>query len=627
MFMHTDAIRSLIQQQEYDQALAAIERRFRTTQYDLTDEDQFKEYTKLLQLRVTARTMLDGTDSAILELARKEKYPDVSTIEITEKHSIRLIDQNISLIACDAVVNSIHIDKHFDYAPISYSQTFLQVLGSEEINRQLNGQFSQKNFRGFVTLQHPHLAARMSYHIPAYFNNNEVDIDALRRGIVNVIRHANNAGFQHIAFAPLGMSCNCSDDERKLIIDGICDAITTHLRGLGSKSAPLITFSFSRRDTFNSFEDAMRRRSKYGVLMSKMLKELNDNQRELINATGTKSDEFTAVLKEIAYVASEPNPILLLGETGVGKSFIARHIHNISGRPGSFHDLNCASITPEQLYVFVFGHTKGAFTSVEDEESIFEKAAGGTVFFDEIGYASKYFQQSLLLFLDRGEYRKPGVKEPLPANVRLIFGTNQDPDVQLNRGLLMHDFHARIASSRVFTIPPLRERPTDIPPFAERKLEQLHRHSQVNGLGHAEVKITAEAIELLQTYPWPGNVRQLVHYIENIYYNALYASCLWITAEMIQQRPPRVRMYGSNLMHEFEDCVRPILDSWDHRVNGSFLNNFVEPILAKMYLDEFGHPKKDAKAVLGLDGERGDASLLMRAYKRYEKTLKSYSSV
>ena len=228
------------------------------------------------------------------------------------------------------------------------------------------------------------------------------------------------------------------------------------------------------------------------------------------------SDPVSATLLEyIERIAPSEAPVLIGGETGTGKELVARHIHLLSGRKGPFLAVNCGAISDQLAESELFGHEAGSFTgAVGKREGWFEAANEGTLFLDEIGDLPLPLQVKLLRVLQEKEVVRIGSRKSIPVNVRLVVATNVDLDYAVSAGHFRRDLLYRINIAQV-KLPPLRERPGDILPLAEYFLKIYSQR-----MGYRQPQFSAEATELLLTYSWPGNIREL----ENVVHFALLVS-------------------------------------------------------------------------------------------------------
>jgi two-component system response regulator HupR/HoxA len=205
-------------------------------------------------------------------------------------------------------------------------------------------------------------------------------------------------------------------------------------------------------------------------------------------------------------IAGHDLSVLVNGESGTGKELLARAIHYNSPRAGrAFVVENCGALPDTLLEAELFGHKKGAFTGAhEDRIGLFQQADGGTLFLDEIGDTSPALQVKLLRALQEGEVRPIGSPRPVAVNVRIIAATNRDLEADVASGRFRKDLYYRIAGITL-TMPPLRERPQDIPLIVTALLQK----SALTGR-----RFTPAAMERIVRYPWPGNVRELQNEVQ-----------------------------------------------------------------------------------------------------------------
>ncbi len=243
--------------------------------------------------------------------------------------------------------------------------------------------------------------------------------------------------------------------------------------------------------------------------------------RELIG----RSDAMLAVSKQIALSAQSNAPVLITGESGTGKEIVAKLVHQYSGRSGAFVAVNCAAIVDTLLESELFGHEKGAFTgAVSRKPGRFQQARDGTLFLDEIGELAMPLQAKLLRALQEQVVEPVGATAPVPVNCRIIAATHRDLFEMAREGLFREDLAYRL---EVITIhlPPLRERPEDLPLLIQALLERAALRME-----RPVPPLTDEARAKLLAHRWPGNVREL----ENVLTQALVqARDGAITAHMI----------------------------------------------------------------------------------------------
>src|SRR6202050_1181670 len=233
------------------------------------------------------------------------------------------------------------------------------------------------------------------------------------------------------------------------------------------------------------------------------------NQRRFERLIGN-SPALESVLGHVERVAPTDSTVLLQGETGTGKELIARAIHNISPRCGRpFIKLNCAAIPLDLLESELFGHEKGAFTgAIAQKLGRFELADKGTLFLDEVGDIPPQLQPKLLRILQEQEFERLGSSRTHQVDVRLVAATHRDLAEMVRNGDFRSDLYFRL---NVFPVelPPLRDRREDIPALVEHFVEIIGRW-----VGKHIYHIPPEAMIVLRSYEWPGNIRELQNLIE-----------------------------------------------------------------------------------------------------------------
>jgi PAS domain S-box-containing protein len=216
------------------------------------------------------------------------------------------------------------------------------------------------------------------------------------------------------------------------------------------------------------------------------------------------------VREQIKNAARSEAPVLVLGESGTGKELVAAAVHALSRRAqGPFVKVNCAALNENLLESELFGHRRGAFTgAMRDRQGRFEAASGGTIFLDEIGDMAPAMQAKLLRVLEGREIERVGENTPVPVDIRLVSATNRQLAALVGSGAFREDLLYRVNVIPI-TLPPLRERADDVPLLVAHLLARIGAANDRPGL-----RVTPAALELLQTYCWPGNVRQLINALE-----------------------------------------------------------------------------------------------------------------
>ena len=223
------------------------------------------------------------------------------------------------------------------------------------------------------------------------------------------------------------------------------------------------------------------------------------------------SEAMRSTLRIAHAAAQNDSTILLLGESGSGKDYLARYIHNRSKRAGGpYFSVNCAAISLELAESELFGHEPGSFTGAQGRKrGLVELAEGGTLLLNEIGELSLPLQAKLLTFLDTKKFTRVGGEKEISVNLRLIAATNRDLGKEVEEGRFRKDLFYRINVLSI-TVPPLRDRREDIPILVEEILSQLHTEMQFV----TPPSIDAATMEMLKRYAWPGNVRELRNVLE-----------------------------------------------------------------------------------------------------------------
>jgi two-component system, NtrC family, response regulator AtoC len=294
-----------------------------------------------------------------------------------------------------------------------------------------------------------------------------------------------------------------------------------------------------------------------------------------------ESRSLQAVYRVIEAVKENKSTVLVSGESGTGKELVARTIHQrgpLAERP--FIAINCAGLSETLLDSQLFGHRRGAFTgAVADHDGVFRAAHGGTLFLDEVSEIPLSLQPKFLRAVQEREVTPLGASVPVPVDVRLIAATNRDLEAEVRSGTFRADLFYRLNVVHI-EMPPLRAHPEDIPLLVEHFLQSFSRQYRVS-----PKRVTAEALERLTAYAWPGNIRELQNLIERAF--ALS------TAETItlEDLPPAVAGWVAPEVATEDEGELPTLGDAERRLIAGALRRS-------------GGNKKEAARLLGIDRQR-----------------------
>jgi two-component system response regulator AtoC len=226
-----------------------------------------------------------------------------------------------------------------------------------------------------------------------------------------------------------------------------------------------------------------------------------DSEPELIGQSAAMREVF----KLIGLAAATDASVLIVGESGTGKELVAAALHRHSDRAaGPFIRVNCGALPEGLIESELFGHERGAFTGADRQRpGRFERASGGTIFLDEVGELPLSAQAKILRVLQQHEFERVGGTETLRTDARVVSATHRDLGKEVAAGRFREDLYYRLNVARII-IPPLRDRPVDIPILAEYILRRVERRH-----GWGELSLSSEALAAISERPWPGNVRQL----------------------------------------------------------------------------------------------------------------------
>jgi len=275
------------------------------------------------------------------------------------------------------------------------------------------------------------------------------------------------------------------------------------------------------------------------------LEQENQQLRQKLGGTQIvfSGEKMRRLMSQVERVASSESRVCILGETGTGKELIARTIHEKSNRRQGPHvTLNCAAVPAELIESELFGHEKGSFTGAASRHAgKFEQAHEGTLFLDEIGDMPLHMQAKLLRVLEQSEVERIGSDKPIKINVRVIVATHRNLEELVRQGGFRQDLFHRIYVFPV-TLPPLRERVEDIPALVLHFAAQISKQN-----GWKEISFAPEAMQSMQTYSWPGNIRELRNVVERL---LLFREGDLVTAATVQTALPALPPQPSSASHE-----------------------------------------------------------------------------
>ena len=373
------------------------------------------------------------------------------------------------------------------------------------------------------------------------------------------------------------------DAEALVIIMTAYSSVDTAIAALRKGAYDYVTKPFVNADLLQTVRNAVDHRELFQE--NRVLRREVNRQYSFSEIIGT-SDALEKVLELVKKVAATSAHILIQGESGTGKELIARSIHFNSGRSDRpFRAINCGALSESLLESELFGHVKGSFTgAVVDHQGLFRSTAGGTLFLDEVGEMTPSLQVKLLRALQEHEVTPVGATTPVRFDARIIAATNKDLEGEIAEGRFREDLYYRLNVVEI-TVPPLRERRDDIPLLVRYFVSRISRAQN-----QTEKPVTAEVLNALIRYDWPGNIRELEHVIER----AVILSSSEIDTESLPEKIRReaIGQNGSDRPPTLEEVER----------------SYVGDILRSVDGD-----KVQAARILGID-----LSTLYRKLKRYE---------
>ena len=319
-----------------------------------------------------------------------------------------------------------------------------------------------------------------------------------------------------------------------------------------------------------------------------------------------KSREMRVMFDQLQEIADAQGPVLIQGESGVGKELVAKAVHDLSQRKRApFLAVNCAGIPAELLESEFFGHEEGAFTgAVKKRQGLFQRTHQGSLLLDEIGEMPYSLQSKLLRVLQDGTFRPVGSSKEHQVDVRVICSTNQELESRMASGEFRQDLYYRLETFSL-TVPPLRERKDDIPILATHFLNRycLQTGKEIQGL-------SSDALDLLSQYSFPGNVRELQNIIERA---VTFCHCSHLEVDHL---PTRIRQYSSGSIQDLPASTDGVMNSLVRDQGMLPTLQELEKHYIEHVLEKTGGNKRRAAAILGVSrrtlyrhlGQSGDSN-------------------
>jgi len=462
-------------------------------------------------------------------------------------------------------------------------------------------------------------------YLRGYSKNNDVNIKSTVDGLNNILNGLVEDGKENIIIHfPID---NFKISESALFL-ALFSTLTSMILFLVNAETQLnksinIYWSFDESNIIDLFKKVIAK-----AKIIKVKSQIAENTvNQLQKRVHTQDEKYTKQLKSIAHIIDEVDvPILILGETGVGKSFLANIIHDASSRKGNFISLNCATVPDELVESILFGIKKGTATGVFEKEGKIKAAEGGTLFFDEIDRASRKFRDTILTFIDTKGYTPVGTNTLIKADVRLLYGSNKDIQKLIDQKEFEIDFLYRIDNRRI-NIPPLRDRREDIEKIVEFVLKVLNEKKG------SDLEITSDVVSMIKQMPLKGNIRDIEKIISYGFYEVLHEDKYGViskehfdgysiekdilSAEFNQQME-LARIFMRNYAN--------IKDTMNLNQNDKFflIKDFIMPIFAHIFLNEIYDDKTKSpdktlsEQICGSSMERGNAATIIKKAEEFK---------
>ncbi len=463
-------------------------------------------------------------------------------------------------------------------------------------------------------------------YLRGYSKNNDVNIKSTIDGLNNILNGLVEDGKENIIIHFPINDYNISESALFLTLFSTLTSMILFLINVETQlnKSLNIYWSFDESNIIDLFKKVITK-----AKIIKVKSQIAENTvNQLQKRVHTQDEKYTKQLKSIAHIIDEVDvPILILGETGVGKSFLANIIHDASSRKGNFISLNCATVPDQLVESILFGIEKGTASGVSKKDGKIKAAEGGTLFLDEIDRASRKFRDTILTFIDTKEYTPVGIINTLiKADVRLLYGSNKDIQKLIDQKEFEIDFLYRIDNRRI-NIPPLRDRREDIEKIVEFVLKELNEKKG------SDLEITSDVVSMIKQMPLKGNIRDIEKIISYGFYEVLHEDKYGVIS---QEHFDGYEIEKDILSAEFNQQMElarifmrnydNIKDSMNLSQNDKFflIKDFIMPIFAHIFLNEIYDEKTKSpdktlsEQICGSSMERGNAATIIKKSEEFK---------
>ncbi|MCE1187634.1 MAG: sigma 54-interacting transcriptional regulator [Ignavibacteria bacterium] len=630
-----EQINQLISTKNYSEALVLLQNELNKS-FDLSDPSQGKQYNLLCELRDEVEPLFFSELCSTIGIQEKKKWAwkwkdsfEQPLIDgaVAKPISLKLPFGKVAVpLTLDEAFTQIRLKKSVSFFDEDFD-SYICILDKAQIHEKLINELKNKSLiaRAEDILNKENPAITLTNGKICHLVVGSTDYTTVVGGLNSAINSIYESNQQRVGVKFQSISDELNAELKNVYFQLIVIMLLLKITQFAEKpDQPSFILTYER-DAEKLFIEKTLLRFKQKHSDTSVIKPTfssrQERLQELVKNCLTRDPIYIERLKSLLNVIDEGDvPVLILGESGVGKSFLAKTIHDLSNRSKkAFEEQNCGGLDSDKLDMKLWGWKKGSFTgAVNDHEGKVQRAEKGTLFLDELDRCPLGLRNALLTFIETKRFEVLGGKEVLTADVRMIFGSNKDLKSMVKRCEFEYDLYFRI-SERIIDIPPLRERPDDIELIIASTLNRLNEKKTTI------ISIEKKEIEYLKKYNWPGNVRELVQYTKSLFFDAWAEGQSNITIDQIIAKP--FRNLTARKEDDFDTLVE-ILQGYLSEWNGSkgpFLDEIIAPILSKIYMDDclksFDKTTKweSAMNILGISGSRYNSSTLAKSYQKYSE--------